>query len=172
MRLFTAIDLPEAILDTLAEFTVPLRSSLSARWSPRQNLHITTKFIGEWQQVDHSGILAVLAHVRSEPFELRLSGLGYFPRVLWVGVAPNPMLADLASQTDEVLAGIGSAREQRVYTPHLTLAREKPGTSLRHLKNLSLPTLPAFTVDSFHLFQSKAGVYTKLSSFGLVRSSK
>jgi 2'-5' RNA ligase len=50
MRLFTAIDLPAEVLDPLREFLARLRPLAKLHWSPVENLHITTKFIGEWPE--------------------------------------------------------------------------------------------------------------------------
>ena len=48
MRLFTAIDIPEEIKTRLRLLVDRLRSTAKLSWSPVANLHVTTKFIGEW----------------------------------------------------------------------------------------------------------------------------
>ena len=50
MRLFTGIDLPEHVHDKLERFLAALRPTAHLIWSPVYNLHITTKFIGEWPE--------------------------------------------------------------------------------------------------------------------------
>jgi RNA 2',3'-cyclic 3'-phosphodiesterase len=172
MRLFTAISVPDYVTESLWLFTAPIRSTLPARWSPQSNLHITTKFIGEWHDHKVDELIQALESVVVESFEIKLADLGYFPKVLWVGIERSPALLRLASDTEETLSRLGCARERRAYTPHLTLAREKPGTSLKHLAELSLPAIPPFPAEAFHLYRSSSGVYTRLHSFGLVRSSK
>ena len=48
MRLFTAIAIPRRVLDNLARLLKELRPLAPVHWSPVENLHVTTKFIGEY----------------------------------------------------------------------------------------------------------------------------
>ena len=50
MRLFTAIDLPADILSRLDQLMAGLRPLAQLGWTPASNLHITTKFIGQWPE--------------------------------------------------------------------------------------------------------------------------
>ncbi len=172
MRLFTAVNVPEPILDTLEAFVAPLRFEVRARWSPREKLHITTKFVGEWQEERLPELVDALEKLSAEPFEVQLSGLGAFPRVLWVGIRPSSGLQDLAARTEDALAALGCPRENRPFTPHLTLARERDGVRLEPMADRALPPLPPFSVDCFHLYQSAGGGYQQLRTFRFVRSSK
>jgi len=50
MRLFTAIDIPTDLTEALRSFVSRLRPTAKISWSPVENLHVTTKFIGEWPE--------------------------------------------------------------------------------------------------------------------------
>src|ERR1700760_3160588 len=50
MRLFTALELSPEVLIRLERLTSVLRPEALINWSPLDNLHITTKFIGEWPE--------------------------------------------------------------------------------------------------------------------------
>ncbi|MEI9974190.1 MAG: 2'-5' RNA ligase family protein [Ignavibacteriota bacterium] len=50
MRLFTALDLPGEVVKNLESFVARLKPSARIQWSPPANLHVTTKFIGEWPE--------------------------------------------------------------------------------------------------------------------------
>ena len=50
MRLFTGIDLPAEVAASLEKLLARLMPLASIRWSPVENFHITTKFIGEWPE--------------------------------------------------------------------------------------------------------------------------
>ena len=50
MRLFTGLDLPAEVVGNLEELLQQLRPTARIQWSPPANLHITTKFIGEWPE--------------------------------------------------------------------------------------------------------------------------
>ena len=48
MRLFTGIEISPDVMTNLQGLLERLRPTAEINWSPPQNLHITTKFIGEW----------------------------------------------------------------------------------------------------------------------------
>src|SRR5579875_2248423 len=92
MRLFTAIDLPSEMLLRLERLISALRPEALIKWSPIDNLHITTKFIGEWPEVRLPELTAALSAMHPiTPFDIQIKDLGWFPherspRVLWAGV--------------------------------------------------------------------------------------
>jgi 2'-5' RNA ligase len=179
MRLFTAIDLPGAIQTTLDELVARLKPLARIAWSPASNLHITTKFIGEWPDGRLDELKHALAGLgRRAPFEIQVRGVGFFPnpknpRVFWVGIRAPEDLADLAMQTGHALAALGVALETRPYSPHLTLARirePQPLDSLREaIQRGADLEFGSFTATRFHLYQSRPGpggsVYTPLAEF-------
>ena len=179
MRLFTAISLPQEILLRLDRLMAALRPEALIKWSPLDNLHITTKFIGEWPEARVNELHAALAEaaVRS-PFEVEISGLGWFPndrgpRVLWAGVNGGAALAQLAREIDDRLVPLGIAREEREFSPHLTLARIKSPVPLRSLREKVQRLQPAhigkFEVSTLALYRSDPGsnasIYRKLRDY-------
>ena len=179
MRLFTAIDLPSEILLRLERLISALRPEALIKWSPLDNLHVTTKFIGEWPEPRVPELHEVLGKIRRrQPFELELKGLGWFPndrspRVLWLGVEGGKELAGLAAETEDALAALGIAKEQREFSPHLTLARIKSPVPLANLRKRVEHMQPAaigtLVVSSFCLFRSRPGtnasIYEKLIDY-------
>lgn len=182
MRLFTAIDVPEpqkAALEALIEQFRPLAP---LRWSPTANLHVTTKFIGEWPEERLDELRKALSAVTpSGPMEIAIDGLGWFPnphqpRVFWAAVKAPPELASLAAATEDRLEPLGIAREDRPFRPHLTLARINGPADLKSLRR-AVALLPStdfgrFKATVFHLFLSAGGKYTKLDTFPLVRPAE
>ncbi len=181
MRLFTAIDLPPEVVRKLDQLITSLKPSARLHWSPARNLHITTKFIGEWPEARQAELVQALAALEpNEPISIQVRSLGFFPnprapRVFWAGVHAPPSLAELARQTDRALHRLGVPLETRPFSPHLTLARIKEPLPLDRLHS-SLAALPstefgAFTASSFHLYQStlnpSGSVYTRLAEFPL-----
>jgi 2'-5' RNA ligase len=176
MRLFTAIDLPQEIVERLDNLISELRPCARIHWSAAANLHITTKFIGQWPEERLPELNRALAGLGNRaPIPVRVAGLGFFPnpkspRVFWAGVDATPELAALAAGIDAALAKLGVEPETRAYSPHLTLARIKePSQAARLPKNLGDPEFGSFTADRFYLYLSKpnpaGSVYTKLSEF-------
>lgn len=175
MRLFTAIDLPSEMLEKLQEFLVRLRPLAKLRWSPVENLHITTKFIGEWPEARIEEMETALRGVTyTGPISISVHGVGWFPdgkrpRVFWVGVEAGDPLKILAKSTDEAISKLGIPFETRPYAPHLTLARVKDATfnpcELRAAAGS--PDFGAFQASSFFLYRSSGGKYSKLAEFSL-----
>src|SRR5215472_13284622 len=113
MRLFTAIDLPGEMLLRLERLLSALRPEALIKWSPLDNLHITTKFIGEWPENRLEELAGALEGLKlREPFNIELRDLGWYPlertpRVLWMGVHGGQQLVDLARATEDKLAEFG-----------------------------------------------------------------
>jgi 2'-5' RNA ligase len=185
MRLFVALEIPAAVRDNLAAQMGELRD-LSAqvadscpRWVRPENLHVTLKFIGEVPPAKLEGIRHALAAIHSDtPMDLHFRGLGFFPneqfpRVLWAGIEAAANLPSLAANIESALETQGIARDNRAFTPHLTLARfEPPGTheKLRAMiQQNSKREFGSLQAHEFHLIESKlkpAGAeYTHLASF-------
>src|SRR5437764_10247711 len=125
MRLFTALDLPDYVIGNLEELTRRLKPAAPIAWSPPSNLHITTKFIGEWKEERLPELVAALETVpRREPIPIAIRRVGFYPnphspRIFWCGVEA-PGLAEMAADTDAATAALGIAGEERVFSPHLT----------------------------------------------------
>ena len=129
MRIFIGIDLDEQIRNKIARFLEGVSGfAPEARWVRPESLHITLKFIGEQNPEQVAAITERLRRIQSGPFEIRLGGYGFFPtakapRVFWIGIQAGPELSKLARDIDSATAEIGIPREERAFSPHLTLAR-------------------------------------------------
>ena len=182
MRLFTGIDIPRDIAAHLTRLIEHLRPGAHVKWTATYNLHITTKFIGEWPEERVDELVDRLRSVTNrQPIAIRVEGLGWFPnphnpRILWAGVQADPGLAQLAAETDAALSQLGIPAETKKFSPHLTLARIKEPVPLSPIRQ-SIAQLPSvefgsFVADRFHLFHSKPGpsgsIYTKLADLPLI----
>jgi len=182
MRLFVGLDLPPAIVHNLEELLDRLRPTARINWSPVSNLHITTKFIGEWPEEKLESLVAALGTLPARPpLQVHIRKLGFFPnphapRVFWSGIEA-PGLAELAADTDRVTAELGIEPEKRAYSPHLTLARIKERTDMQPLREAiaALQSLDfgSFEATGFFLYRSQTrptgSVYTKLAEFPLAK---
>lgn len=180
MRLFTGISLPQEVLDRLGGVLAELHETAELNWSVVDNLHITTKFIGEWPESRLDELKGALAAAEaSGPIDIRIARFGYYPnphkpRVLFAGVHAGPELPALAHRIDEACAGPGCQREERPYSPHVTLGkiRNAPIGSLRErIAAMDDQEFGSFTAREFHLYLSTSGlhgsVYTKIASYPL-----
>ena len=178
MRLFTGLDLPGEVVRNLEALVARLCPSARIQWSPLANLHITTKFIGEWPEDRLAELKAALAGVPRRPaLDVAVAKVGFFPnerapRIFWCGIEA-PGLASLAADTDRAATALGVVREERAYSPHLTLARIKDRPDLRALQQAigGIPSLDfgSFQARTFFLYHSQmrpsGSVYTKLAEF-------
>ena len=192
MRIFIALDLDDSIRERLQRFMDGVNGfAPDARWVPSESLHVTLKFIGEKPTEAVEEVKQVLSKVRAEPFDLAFRGYGFFPtpkaaRVFWVGIETGPQLASLAGAVDEATSALGIPRENRAFSPHLTLARggsrsgspgwrkeDGPNKNFHYLQEklamLPAPDFGTMTAREFFLYQSKlsrgGSRYTKLARF-------
>jgi len=195
MRTFVAIDIPEEIRQKLARFVEGVRGfAPEARWVNPASLHVTLKFLGEINEGKVAEVKRALAGVAGEVSQIGFRGTGFFPtvkaaRVFWVGVEADEKLAALAKVVDAALAPLGIAREERAFTPHLTLARTGSGRPQRtrgdrenasfqklqeKLGQMPAPDFGTMTAREFALYESKlaagGAVYSKLQRFALQES--
>jgi RNA 2',3'-cyclic 3'-phosphodiesterase len=129
MRIFVGMDIDEEIRGRIAEFVREVRGvAPEVRWMAPESWHVTLRFIGEKSEAAVAEIEKALGGITAEPFEISFRGYGFFPtvkaaRVFWIGIEAGDGLAGLARAVDEKLVGIGIAKEERAFSPHLTLAR-------------------------------------------------
>jgi 2'-5' RNA ligase len=187
MRLFVAVDIPSEIKARLRAFVDRLRPTAKLSWSPVDNLHVTTKFVGEWPEERLGELKSALAQVPKPGFvDVAVRGLGWFPnaknpRVFWAGIEAGVSLQKLAEDTERQLTPLGVPVEERGFHPHLTLARRRDPVPLDELRRAlaqqgekdqqeqdsSRHDFGSFQAASFVLYLSAGGRYTKLEEFPL-----
>ena len=194
MRVFVALDIDEGIRSRIAKFADYLQPyAPGVRWVKPESLHITLKFIGEKPEALVKQIEQTLSSVSIPPFQVTFAGSGFFPtakaaRIFWIGVAAEAGLAQLATKIDESLASVDIPKEERAFSPHLTLARSSGGSGApgwrggdkpnrhfavlqRHLEDSASPEFGTMTAREFFLYRSqlssKGSTYTKIARFDL-----
>jgi RNA 2',3'-cyclic 3'-phosphodiesterase len=159
LRLFTGLSIPVLLRQRM---TVMQGGIDGARWTERENFHITLTFIGEIDEQKAEDVDEALSGVRTEKFNLRLKGTGSFtqgkyPKVLWVGVEQNEVLNRLKEKIDRALESYGVDFEKRKYAPHVTLARLNHVDEAKvaeFMQQHNLFVTEEFEVDEFLLYQS------------------
>ncbi len=167
IRAFLAIPLPAPVRTRLRELGRTLRSELPAvRWSNPETLHLTLRFFGDISEESLEKIGEIMLSIGRlhAPFAVDLIGLGAFPaadraRVFWLGVRDRGKLAALYDAFEQRLPEAGIPREQRPFTPHLTLGRHRgrglaAGQVLAGLQELECGHFP---VTRLVLYESRLG---------------
>jgi 2'-5' RNA ligase len=144
MRIFLAVDLSPSAVNTIESLQHEVFAT--AGWNQRdvkavekQNFHFTLLFLGEKSDSEVESVKAKISDLKFEPFTIRLTGLGAFPkpnyaRVAWVGtdVAGGQKMEQFAADIVSRVSGIGPGFQQdKPFSPHLTIFRARAGGHFR-----------------------------------------
>ncbi len=134
-RTFIAVEIGADIRASAAALQESLaKTGAEVKWVEPESMHVTLHFLGEVDDRElHQVCRAVKEVAASEPpFPLRVSGVGAFPtprrpKILWAGITDGAdELKRLYDKLEAKLLHLGCYRkEERGYTPHLTLGRAK-----------------------------------------------
>ena len=167
MRCFVAVELPDHVLRPLQALLAAAPRGPDVRWCTPDQLHVTLKFLGEVEDDRLPRVQQTVADAAQQvaPFVLRLNALGAFPsprspRVLWCGMDdPAGGCARWVSIADPLFESLGFEREQRAFTPHVTLARSRSPRGARLLRGalerLKPPEPIEMPVTHMTLFESR-----------------
>lgn len=189
IRAFIAIEIGETVRAGLERVLRSLRNepiSGSVKWVTADSIHLTLKFLGDVDAARAPQILLAIqtACIGTAPFDLAVRGAGCFPNfdrpnVVWAGLVGDlDALAQLAQRVDDECERMGIPREERPFSPHLTLGRLKKEANQNERKQvgdivrrLSIAQPGSIRADAVHLIRSDlrpAGtVYTSLGNVKL-----
>lgn len=151
IRSFIAIELLEQIEKSLETIQSKLKNSgADVKWVKPQNIHLTLKFLGNRSPQELEEIKKILDEVaadfgkrcpgQSSSFNISLSEIGAFPRlnyprVIWIGIKEGSQeTTRLAEDVEQSLEKIGIPKEDRPFSPHLTLGRLRSPKGRERLK--------------------------------------
>jgi RNA 2',3'-cyclic 3'-phosphodiesterase len=160
LRLFVALPIP----DDVAQQVTHLQCGLDgAKWSQRDNLHITLRFLGDVDERKAQEVDETLAKIYSAPFDLELGGVGMFggqqPHAIWAGLKANPSLLALQKKCEQACRLVGLPPDPRAFTPHMTLCylpRHQDVMSVIDFQQRhNLFKTQGWTADRFYLYASR-----------------
>jgi 2'-5' RNA ligase len=133
MRSFVSVDLPEDLIEAVADVQETFRDASGLSFTDPERAHVTLQFLGE---VDPERLPEVKAALETavedagvSPFEATYGGLGAFPgieyiSVLWLGVtAGGAEMTRLHEAIETETTALGFDPEGHEFTPHVTIAR-------------------------------------------------
>lgn len=173
LRTFVAIDTGKKVADLVDSIGEKLRKmGFKANWISGSNTHITLAFLGELEKSKVQAVASmILKRLRGFPtFTVKTNRLGYFkkknlPRVIWIGLEKNDLLAQLFREIKVALDGLGFTVEGRFH-PHITVGRMKysPTYWMKLLKTVSIEEV-VFPVNEIIVYKSiltpKGAIYKK-----------
>lgn len=186
VRAFIAIPIPKAVKDYLSNLIFNFQQTISEnsiKWVDPNNIHLTLKFLGDLTNSAIKNLTTSLESNKLSSFELKIEKVGAFPsiykpRVIWVGISKNDVLNNLAGYIKEVTQFIQPEENDKPFSPHLTIARIKPGIKNESyellkkvlVKNREIEPIQ-FPVSNYCVFQSKltpkGPIYSVLNSYDL-----
>ncbi len=169
MRLFIAICFDDNMLDALSEIQDDLRRcGVRGKYTPRENLHMTLAFIGEYD--DPEQVVEIMQKVPLRSFTVKLSGYRPFKDMFFANLEENENLRDYVKRLRQALLDEEISFDRKKFLPHVTLIRRADCTKGKAF-------LPEFQdsesmrVNGISLMKSEQGrhgmVYTEI---GYVRA--
>lgn len=133
MRCFIAIDMPEDIKRSISDFISKIDHKIKGiRWVLPENIHLTLKFLGELEDNQIKEVKKKISDISSNHsnFDINISKIGGFPtlkkpNILWIGIEESENLKALYDDIENSLLEIGFEKEDRKFSPHLTIGRVK-----------------------------------------------
>lgn len=103
MRLFIAINLNEEMKDALMDIQDTIRNyGIRGKDTVPENMHLTLAFIGDYDDPDL--VRNVIDSIEIWPFDIRLSGVGTFRDLWWVGLEKSEPLQAVVRRLRRALA--------------------------------------------------------------------
>lgn len=185
MRAFIAIPLNREVYAELALLQRRLgRSGAGLRWVKPSNIHLTLKFLGS---IDDKQLLRIISSLTNalkphKSFFISLSGIGLFPdrnrpRIIWVGIKKGKEeCVCLQKDIENSISNLGIEKENRAFSPHLTIGRvifkgNKPALVNLIEKERGFSLKAEVPVNMMVLFQSiltsKGPIYKRVGEFQL-----
>ncbi len=182
-RVFVAINLPLEIKKKLFSYSEKWLD-LPAKWTPRDNLHITLEFLGALTDEEIGEVCVSVKEVaeRHNSFSINLSKILYGPpkkmppKMVWAEGEKSEELSELREDLENSLTEkVRFVPENRVFAPHITLARIS-AMEFRVIEPEERPEINEsvdlfFTVESIEVMESEmrrgGPVYTVLESHSL-----
>ena len=185
IRAFIALDLSSEISQRLDQISSDLKKRMppnGVRWVPAKNIHLTLKFLGDVSTANLESLQKMIQVESGKvpPFDISVGSVGAFPnvrrpRVVWLGVTALQALPALQHNIETSANRLGYPREDRPFSPHLTLGRVNRNISPADLQYVgqalsgyNIGFIGAVHLTEVHLYRSdlspQGAHYTRLYS--------
>ncbi|MBP7791992.1 MAG: RNA 2',3'-cyclic phosphodiesterase [Candidatus Goldbacteria bacterium] len=129
------------------------------KFTKKENLHITVKFLGEIKEDKIEKIKEIIGESLNgvEKFAISCNRLSSFPsltsaKVIWVNVIQGSKIIEkIYNRLEDKLEKTGIQKENRKYIPHITIARTRNAVDITdYLRNFDINS----AAESIVLFKS------------------
>lgn len=166
IRTFVAIDInsKDVVLKLIELQKRLVATGATMKLVEPENIHLTLYFLGEIPE-EKIGLVKEIVESCCKgtgSFEIYLAGVGAFPkfsspRVVWVGMKyGQEILSQIANCLRKNLPRHGFRKEEKEFSPHITLARVKKYNSklVNEIKNLSNVEIGSLLINSVKIKKS------------------
>ena len=146
IRTFIAIELSDDLKKSIQAVIQCYQGLVPAglvKWVATRNLHLTIKFLGDTPLTIVPSIQDKMDQLVSgeTSFWMTAAGAGMFPsarkpRIVWLGLDCKTELSGISKRLDNLLSELNIAREERTFSPHLTIGRVYQGLEDEQLQKL------------------------------------
>lgn len=173
-RCFIGIRAPNEVQEKLAAIQLDIKrrgGSDAVKWSSKDELHLTLCFLGELRVEQLSNVQRELDgfSLRYPAMELQVDGLSGFPngtqpKVIAANVTgSDSALVTLQSELEKALEPFVTHRENKAFTPHITLGRVRTDSDQartgmgRALRLVQTGIIGPWLATQFELMRSAVG---------------
>ncbi len=145
MRLFIAINISKRCKKLITKKIKLFKKEINEniKWVKNDNWHITIKFLGEVKKRNLPEIKKEIKYVKDmKKFYFQINHLGAFPnldypKIIYFGINKGENnLINIHKQIEDKLAALNYKKDERKFTPHLTIARGRKNTNYQKLSHL------------------------------------
>lgn len=161
IRVFIAVEPSAEIRKNIAAAGTSLTGAGRLSFVSADLMHITLKFLGEISESSLPKIHSALADIGKvqSPYTLTASKVSTFgrpARVVKAEVHDGGASANLAAEIDKRLSRLGFPREEKSFSPHITIARVKESSPLLAQKTAALKDSEFGSCDIHELLIKKS----------------
>src|ERR1700733_9576380 len=165
MRLFIGLPLNSTAFEELTKVTARCKPIVDGfRWTTPEAWHITLQFLGNTSPEQLKCLGATPRAGKKPGGAVPWGGLSFFDRAsaLVAEVIRSPELVALQIRVVQATIPCGFVSEERLYHPHITLARSKSKPAAQARRSLgaflqSAPPLSHFSAGELRLYESFLG---------------
>ena len=123
MRLFVALRFDDETIERLLELQETMRDAgIEGRFVPRENLHMTLLFIGEYKNPDD--VLDRMDEIRFKTFHMRMDHIEKYRDLYTVAFSVNNELEAYVRRLRRALGDGGIPFDRKKFYPHVTMVRK------------------------------------------------